>query len=190
MRAVSRTYPKNAEIDPQAAERERNRAITRELHEAAQDARAAARELRAERAAEAAGAEAVAEALAESATDAIDAHATRRTIELTELQQRIINQLNELYDSFLARLAELSDNELDREGIEAFMTAAVLRACRTREFVARVVNAVAEEIAAEPSLCTPAARRMPGEVLVGTASDLAAFRRAGGDPGYVLDLRT
>jgi hypothetical protein len=166
------------------------RAMTRELHEAAQEARAAARELRAERAAEVAGAEAVAGALAARAIDEIDAHAARRTAELTELQQTIINGLNELYDSFLARLAELSDNELDQEGIKAFMTTAVLRACHTREFVARVVEAVAEEIAAEPSLCTPAARSMPGEVLVGTASDLAAFRRAGGDPGFVLNLRT
>lgn len=187
---MSRTYPRGAQSDPVAAERERNRVITRELHEAAQDARSALRELRAERAAETARADALANAFADRAINEIDAHAARRTAELTELQHLIIGRLNELYDSFLARLAELSDNELDREGIEAFMTAAVLRACHTREFVARVVEAVAEEIAAEPSLCTPAARRMPGEVLVGTASDLAAFRRAGGDPGYVLDLRT
>jgi hypothetical protein len=186
---VSRTYPKAAEIDAQAAERERMRAITRELHEAAQDARTAARELRAERAAAAAAAAVDAGRLTALATEAIDKHVSKRGLELAQLQQTIIDTLNSMYEGFLERLGELADTEMDQEGIETFMAAAVLRATRTAEFVARVVEAVAEEIKADPALCTPAPRGA-GRVYVGTADAIQAFVRAGGDPGVVLDART
>lgn len=46
---MSRTYPKSGDSDPAAAERAQLRQFTRELHEAAQNAREAARELAAAR---------------------------------------------------------------------------------------------------------------------------------------------
>jgi hypothetical protein len=181
MRKLSRTYPAAAEANSAAAERERMRAQTRELHEAAQDARAAARELRAERTAAAAAAETDAIACAAIACAAIDTHLTEQ---LTEMAAQTV-AITELRDSFLARLAELADTDLDQKGMETFMTEAVLRAVRTPEFISRVVDAVSEEIAASPALCST----RKGQVLVATPDALAAFRAAGGDPGYVLDMR-
>jgi hypothetical protein len=193
MHSVSRTYPKGTDADPAAAERERMRALARELHEAAQDARDAARELRAERAATTPQIVTETKAAAQMAILAIDGHVAHRSALMSEQAAGITEQLSELYNSFLTRLGELADNELDQEGIEAFMTAAVLRATRSAEFITRVVNAVAEEISGEPSLCTPTGwspTRQRGQVFVGTPDGLAAFRAAGGDPGFVLDART
>lgn len=186
---MSRTYPRGAESDPLAAEREQMRAITRQLHEAAQDARAAARELRAERAA--AGPDIVTEtkAAAQMAILAIDGHVVGR---LTELREQL-DVVTGLRDSFLARLAELADTELDQKGMEDFMAGAVLHAVRSPEFISRVVEVIAGEINADPSLVTSHMITLPsraGEVLVGTPEMLAAFRRSGGDPGIVIDART
>jgi hypothetical protein len=183
MRAVSRTYPKGTDADPAAAERERIRVLTRELHEAAQEARAAARELRAERAA------AVADGRA-----AIDAYVVQHTTELGGTLRTITGQLNAMYEGFLARLAEVADADMDPAGVEEFMTLSVLRATRRPEFISRVVEAIAGEINADHALVTshPALtpRRGGGEVLVATPEALAAFRARGGDPGIVIDART
>lgn len=187
MRAVSRTYPRTAATDTVAAERERTRAMTRELHEAAQDARSAVRELREERAKFEAAVMAEASAAAQMAILAIDTHCIARSAELAETQHEILTTLTGLYDGFLKRLGELADNDLDQEGIETFMAAAVLRATRTPEFIRRVVDAVAEEIAADPSLGTPGGN---GGVLIGTADALRSFVQRGGNPGVVLDMRT
>ena len=186
---MSRTYPKGADVDPAAAERERARALTRELHEAIKGAREAARELAAERARFAAAVTAEASAAAQMAIFAIDAHIAGRGDELARMHTEIIDTLTGLYDGFLKRLGELADNDLDQEGIETFMAAAVLRAVRTPEFIARVVDAVAEEIAAEPSQGVPQDRFPGGQVIVATGDQLDAFRRAGGNPGVVIDMR-
>jgi hypothetical protein len=176
--------PQTAQSATEAAERERLRAMTRELHEAAKDARAAARELRAERDATAAAAAAAVDAYVTGSTEALRATIaeTRATVEAGHAQ-------------FIARLAELADTELSEEGMQAFMTKSVMVAVRAPEFVGLVVDAIADEIARDPLLMnTDRRRRMRaaagGGVLVGTMDELSAFVRSGGDPGIVLDART
>jgi hypothetical protein len=166
------------------------RAITRELHEAAQDARAAAREMAAERERFAAAILAETSAAAQMAILAIDGHVAQHSAQINDQLLAIIAQLDELYNSFLKRLGELADTEMDTEGIETFMAAAVLRACRTPEFIARVVEAVADEINNDHSLVTRhVAPAKGGQVIVATPDALDAFRRAGGNPGIVIDMR-
>ena len=150
-------YPQAAENGPEAADRERKRALARELNEAAQGALSAARELRAARAEAAATFGVDVAAAAAAAVDVIDAHVTGRLKEMGE-QLAVITALR---DQFLARLMELAETELDEKGMEAFMTDAVLRAVRDPAFIARVVDAIAEEIDADP-LAVRARRRCAG----------------------------
>jgi hypothetical protein len=181
---MSRTYPRASRSDTEAAERERLRAMTRELHEAAQNARDALRELNAGHAAAAAAA-----AAAVDAKVADSARALRQTI------ADVRATVEKGHADFIARLAELADTELSEEGMQAFMTKSVMAAVRASDFIALVVDAIADEIARDPLLMNTARRQRlraagGGGVLVGTMDELSAFVRAGGDPGIVLDART
>jgi len=148
-------------------EREQLRQLTRELHEAAQDARAAARELRDRR-----------REIAEDLT--------------TRFQPVITKYQKELQD-FVNRQVELLSNDvLGIEGRIQQTFAVFMGATTPAQLMDLIIEQTAQVVVKEMRSIALQQHAAPSrtEVRVGTQEQLDAFIAGGGDPGIVLDARS
>lgn len=186
---MSRTYPKGGDVDPAVAERERMRQQTRELHEAAKDARDAARDLRAVRDQIARNAEAIIDSKLEELRQWIVAQSEQVCNQVNGVSASATEALDHIADVALrteARIAGYKDQHEVGETVNRGIRQTIAELSTSQQFIDDVAAVVAEAVGS--SFQRVVGRH--GEVLVGTYEQMREFRRAGGDPGIVLDART
>lgn len=158
-------------------EREQLRALTRELHEAAKDARAAARELRDARA-----------SVTATAEDYLMATVQDR---VAEINRQINDEADRLFDSITDIGEKIEEKHAQLLG---FADAGQLLEWLAARIVAQLnepafLDKVARRVQTGKRLKVDRRPRPAGEVLVMTPESLREFTAAGGDPGIIIDAR-
>lgn len=196
---------------PKSPEEERAelRQLTRELHEAAQDARGAARELRAERE-KAAGiiedmiTELVVPLVNEAVTE-INGHfnagvlaAQGKFAEVDETLLKMVRDARECAGliekkamDVEARLAGFSSREDALAVLQGSIAGTIATLAREEVFISDVAAKIAESVGTMMDVKHPRElqhmkRKRHGQILVATEEGLADYVAAGGDPGIVL----
>jgi hypothetical protein len=167
---------KGAPASPEE-ERAQLRQLTRELHEAAQDARDAARELRTAR-----------DGVREAAKTAVAEYANGGI----EILAKTFRESRETLKHFEKTVAEKTDKAIkDIEDNHARLAGFK----NSEEFARFLVKEIFESLVHEPYFIRDVAAAtqqisqisQPPQIQVGTREQLAAFIAAGGDPGIIID---
>jgi hypothetical protein len=164
---------KGAPTDPEA-ERELLRQLTRELHEAAQDARDAARVLRAERAEAAA-------LIGDQAVGLVNPIIEEMNRHIKDAEGNLVSQMIEIEKLVTDKFAVFT-GMADFAEMQTFLAKSITDELNRREYVETITSGLLRRM--------KASRQGGGaEIKVATAAQLEAYILAGGDPGVVLDLR-
>jgi hypothetical protein len=156
-----------------AEERAQLRQLTRELHEAAQDARAVLRELQAARAETTEGIKRTINAIVNATADDLN-DGFRRASDSLEHFEKVVDEKT------AAAVQAIENNHAKLAGFKDSTELA-------RYLVREIYHALAEDPTFARDVGRGMAQASPPQVMVGTRDQLAAFVAAGGDPGYVID---
>ena len=165
--------PKGAPASPEE-ERAQLRQLTRELHEAAQDARDAARELRTARAETVAGVDATLVSHTRATLDELSGTFRESREILQQFQETVAVKTEEAVTAIEDNHARLAGFE-DRMEFARFLVMEVFESLVHDPHFIRDVGAAMRQVSAPP------------QIQVGTRDQLAAFIAAGGDPGVIID---